>query len=133
MMNRKQLEQLKQLRREIKSINRKLEQRKGRAQAQTDVVKGSLSEFPYTEAHFTIEGYSDPLSEMLKARARQLEQEVVDVENYIASVPDAEMRTILRYYYSIGLTLEEIGIELFCDKSTVKRKLDKFFEEGEKK
>ena len=46
MMNRKQLEQLKQLRKEIKSINRKLEQRKGRAQAQTDVVKGSLSEFP---------------------------------------------------------------------------------------
>lgn len=128
-MNKSELEQINALRKELKALKRQIMKRSGKEKLQSDVVKGSLPEFPYTEVHYKVEGIADPLREKLRAKAYDVETKIAELEYYIDMIPDAEMRAIIRYRYSLGLTLEEIGIELGYDKSAIKRKIDRFMEE----
>lgn len=126
-MKRERIERLTRLRQEIKAINRQIDGRSGRYAA--DVVTGSDSHFPYTKHHMTIEGVApDRYDRLLRAKVRRLEEEVQKLEAWLDAVDDPEMRAILRYRFSIGYTYEEIGEMMNYDKSTIQRKVERFFD-----
>lgn len=121
------LEQMQKLHREVKSINKEIARRKGTEKIQADVVSGSLPEFPYTLAHFHIEGVSDPRVETLRTKRRILELELNLLEEYLDEVPDAEIRAIMRYRYAMGYTYKQIGDELGYDASVIWKKLNEWW------
>ena len=124
MITEEKLGQLIALRSEVKAIKKQIERRKGMAKYQADIVKGSMSEFPYSEVHIP-----DPLSEKLKRKEERLELEIAEIEFFIDTIDDPMMRTIIRYRYSLGMTYQEIGFEVGYEQSTVKKKIDKFLEQ----
>lgn len=125
------MEQLRDLHKEIKAIDKQINLRKKLDNYQADVVKGSMAEFPYAETHFRIEGEYDSLSEQLKLAKQDLVDEIEELEYFLSGVKDAEIRTMLRYRYAVGLTYQEIGIETGYDASVVYRKIMKFWDEVE--
>ena len=129
MITEEKLGQLIALRSEVKAIKKQIERRKGMAKYQADIVKGSMSEFPYSEVHIPVEGIADPLSEKLKRKEERLELEIAEIESFIDTIEEPMMRTIIRYRYSLGMTYQEIGFEVGYEQSMIKKKIDKFLEQ----
>ena len=81
-----------------------------------------------------IEGYDDGQAEMkkLEKRIRKLKlkriQQLNRLEDYLESVEDPLMRTILRMYYRDGLTYKQIGNELGYSGNYVKIKVQRFWQ-----
>lgn len=68
-----------------------------------DSVRGSCSEFPYTERTVSIEGLeeSGDNSRLLK-RQDKLKRQKRRIEDFIDDIPDSETRRIFRYRYIVG-------------------------------
>ena len=67
------------------------------------------------------------LGKRLRRKAETLGRLIVKAEELIDAVEDSETRTILRLYYINGQTLEAIAKELNFDRSTIGKKLDRFW------
>ena len=67
----------------------------------------------------------------LYEKQRQIQDEIAFLENWLDSVPDPEMRDILRLQYINGLTQEEIAAELGYSRSAIAMKLNRFWEQRE--
>jgi len=124
-MNKKQLESLKPIKVEIKSLTREIE----------NWPEGIVSDFYYDYPNGQkrvrpLVGLADcsHLRRDLKAKLDELQQAVAEMEEYLDTVEDEEMRAILRLKYRNGLTLEQIGNELGYDKSAISRKLKAHWE-----
>ena len=100
-----------------------------------DSVKGSSSEFPYTQHTMVVEGeveleknptYRRLKRELDEARAEWLEK-IRAVESCLRDL-DPEMQDILRRYYVNGQTLEEIGYAIGYTKGRVSQKIKSYFE-----
>ena len=100
-----------------------------------DSVKGSSSDFPYTEHTIVVEGEveleKNPMYKRLKrdldeARAKWLEK-IHEVESYLRDM-DPEMQDILRRYYVNGQTMEDIGKAIGYSTGRVSQKIKKYFE-----
>ncbi|MCI9597910.1 MAG: winged helix-turn-helix transcriptional regulator [Firmicutes bacterium] len=80
---------------------------------------------------FVIQGYStqkyDRLKETLRRKLRDIQSEIAELEEWLESVEDPELRDILRLQYVNGLTQEEIAEELRYSVITVKRRLKRFW------
>ena len=127
-MTKADLEQLRSLKVEIKTLSEEIA--KAEQSMVMDVVIGSRHEIPYDQKIIVItgldQGKSMRLREKLSAACRQLQILLEETEEWIESLPDPEMRVILRLYYRNGLTQREIGKELGYDQSVVSRKLNEF-------
>ncbi len=64
------------------------------------------------------------LKNRLQERIAELERERNAVENYLASLPDQELRSILSLRYIYGLTHQQIGKEMGYEKSTITKKIN---------
>ena len=84
-------------------------------------VPKSSSERDYDHAEW------NRLKRKLNRKIERLAKLVVKAEQYIDTLDDSEMRTILRQYYINGHTQEEIGNQLGYDDSTISKKLDAFW------
>lgn len=77
-----------------------------------------------------IRGCSDKrsreLEEKITIKQAKLENEVLLLENYLEGVEDSEMRDILRLYFVLGLTLEEVGQRKGYSRQAIGKKIDKF-------
>lgn len=56
---------------------------------------------------------------------KRLEEECLDIEEYIESIEDSETRRIFRMYYIKGMSQKEIGKVMNMDRSTVSRIISK--------
>lgn len=131
---RKRCENLRHRYKEVEVERQKLENFKFRADSyQEDVVTGSDSEFPYTEHHFKIRGYGSieypRKKSTLQNKIAKVRAEIEEVERYIGSVEDLEMRNILTMRYELGMTLDQIAEQYNYDKSTISKKIKKFWED----
>ena len=139
-LSRENMENYLKLDKEIKRINRKLDYyAKNPLAGSHGVVKGSRKAFPYNASHFVV-GAPDVKS--ADERNRKIKELVVELsdkkEKYqdfrleidfaIEKVEDIEMRQILQYKYIEKWTDEKIGKELGYDRSTISKKLERFFE-----
>lgn len=139
-LSRENMDIYLKLENEIKRINRKLDYyAKNPLRGSHGVVKGSRRGFPYVESHFVV---GAPDVKNADERHRKVQSLIVELsdkkekyENFkleidfaIEDIEDIEMRQILQYKYIEKWTDEKIGKELGYDRSTISKKLERFFE-----
>ena len=96
-----------------------------------DIVTGSDNEFPYAPHHFKIRGYGSveypKQRNKLREKIARVRAEIEEVERYIESVEDPEMRNILTMYYELGMTHEQIAERYGYERSTITKKIKDFW------
>jgi hypothetical protein len=72
---------------------------------------------------------------MLQRRMRQKEEEIREalarMEEWLDEVEGSEIRDILRLYYAVGMTLDEIADRKGYDRSSIGKKIDRFWKKQE--
>lgn len=99
-------------------------------------VKGSSSEFPYTERRFSVSMEEPVLSERKKQHIRKLEAEIAKAENelsmaeqFISELPDTSAREILTYRYVDGMSVTDIGERIGYTKGRVSQIISKYLKD----
>lgn len=128
---------------EIKRIRRRVKYyEKHPLQAEYGIVKGSMQQFPYVECNFVVSGVRPKSSEEREKQIRQLvidlkgneqlyEDMKLDIECYLESLRDIEMKMILQMKYVDGYTDKEIADRLNYDRTTISKKIDRFLDDHE--
>ena len=125
-------ELLKETEKEINRLNQKK-----KTVIQTN-VKGSMSEFPYVEQHFKIQGttftvkddnalrYEEQLLEQRKANAEQIK---IQVEEWMLTLP-SRMQRIVKYRYLEGLPWEKVALKLGrkATGESIRKEAERFLE-----
>ena len=129
---KKKCESLRHRYKEIEVEHAKLENFKfAPTDYQEDVVKGSDTEYPYTERHIKIQGIGNVeyprKKEAIAAKIARIRREIEEVEEYIASIDDVEMRNILTMYYELGMTQDQIANQYGYERSTISKKMKEFW------
>lgn len=137
-MTKGELEQLLDLRKEIRELDKKVERLQNQTVGKvTDKVHASMKEFPYTYTTKTITGYDEKVgkkqrrvltdSELLLLKRRQ---QAVDAEykisQYINSIEDSRIRRIISLRYEEGLSWEKVAQKLNCDRTYPEKLLTKY-------
>lgn len=131
-MDKRELMQIRNIIREIKCLQRQLDQAEHEVKKHetTAAVKGSLRYFPYTEHTFKVTGadevdYAKQVKRLrmkLKHRIDELMATVEEAQEYIAGIPDSDIRLILQCRFINGMTWEQIEAETGIPVTTAKRK-----------
>lgn len=83
-----------------------------------------------------VQGHStkkaDDLAFKIRKKTEKLNEKINKMEVYLDTVDDAEMRDILRLYYAVGLTHEEIGEAKGYSREAITKKLDRYWKENTK-
>jgi DNA-directed RNA polymerase specialized sigma subunit len=137
-MDKRELSQLKHLNIEIDTLREQIERAEFKVTETTtsDMVKGSSKYFPYSERHFTITGIDTrayekkvrALKRKLKRRLDELMDKLDEINEYISTIPDSEIRLILSLRYINGLSWQQIAAHMGMegDGSTERKKHDRF-------
>ena len=128
-MTRKELEKLRGLHFEIKHLEEKAD-----SPEQTFVVD-YYKDYRFSPKGIVkpLEGYDDGQAEAEKLEKRILSlkrkriRQLNEMEDFIDSVEDPTMRTILRMYYRDGMKYKQIGEALGYSKDGVKSRIDRFW------
>lgn len=126
-MKRKDFEQLRALRQELKTLEEKLaktprseyvgdtygDYRTG--QKKIKVVQGSSS-----KRH-------DKLAKIYASKASQLKEKIVETEWELEQIEDPVIRDIFRLYYQDGLSEEEVGERKNYSRSAISTKINDFW------
>lgn len=130
-MKRKDLEQLRALKKEIESLECDLLKPKPTLVSIFYKDYSTGKGVPKSDVGFD-EGEEEAsrLLRILKRKHKELEEKAADIEDWIEHVEDSEMRTIIRYYYRDGLSQKEIAEKLGYERSTVAHKLKDFWRYG---
>lgn len=131
-MTREQAEQIYYIKKEINIIESEIrELERGR----TYLSGVTYSDMPKAAGQADSMAESDKyldqemtLMEMLRHTKEQLLRSLIDMNRFLITIKDSEMRAILRLYCVEGCTWQEIGDELHMDKSTANRKYYAFWE-----
>ena len=131
-MTRKEMEQLKRIPDEIRSIEQQLKNprlewinvyykdyRTGKG------IPKSRSEYDYDHQEW------QRLKRRLKQKIKMLAALVIEAEQYIDTIEDSRMRTILRMYYINGDTQEAIGEQMHYTAARIGQLIKEFWEEQE--
>ncbi|NLY20065.1 MAG: hypothetical protein GXZ08_02090 [Tissierellia bacterium] len=127
-MTREELSQYRDLLKEIKGINNrinKLQERK----IEQDIVKASNIEYPYQEMNVHIEGLRsnqvkiNKLMKILENRQKKCDELRIDIEEFISDIPDSRTRRIFEMRYFEGLSWMEISKKLNSYDESFSRKI----------
>lgn len=103
-MTKDRLKQIPALQLEIKLIQEELQN----LPYTTDSVTGSDPEFPYTKHVVKIYGIDEARGEQLRKKLNQklieLQNKLMEMEDFLDEIPDSEMRVILRLRFRNGLS-----------------------------
>ncbi len=136
-VDKQELSEIVKLRKEVKRLWDKLvELQYGDGDNETivsDKVRGSMAQFPYSARSFNLIGREQMSEECIKKRDEiskkisndyyKLNCKINDAIDYINSINDSELRTILNYRYIDGLTEEQTAEVMYTSRSTVQRKI----------
>lgn len=126
-LTKQELEQLKSLKQEAKQLQEELQN----LPFVPASVKGSLPEFPYIETTFKVFGVDEKKGKRVKERLDRVLDEIQDriliMEEWLETVPDSEIRTILRLKYRDGMKDRQIGEELGYSRQAIAMKIKRFF------
>lgn len=111
-MTIKNLEQYRQMKNEVTQINQRLENLQNNQNAYVfDTVKGSSHSKPYQERVIAITGISQKhiktynrLTRILEDRISRIQQNIIEIEEFINTVERSEIRQIIQYRYIKGLS-----------------------------
>lgn len=128
-MNKQQLLKLRKLNKEAEILRQELKNVEFRSKEYvSDVAKDYSTGYPIT---IKIEGYGS--EEYIKVKQRlynrlnhkltAIHEEQEQLEKYLDSIEDPELRAILRLRYVDGMTQEQIAEEMGYSIATIKRRL----------
>lgn len=139
-LSKENMEKYSKLENEIKRINKKLDYYANNPIGGSHgVVKGSMNRFPYAECHFVV-GAPDIRSNEerhkkvqsliieLGNKKKEYEDFQLEIDYAIEEIEDIEIRQILQNKYIDHMTDSEIGKFMGYDRSTISKKIDRFFE-----
>lgn len=93
-------------------------------------VVGSSKDFPFTEVRTTVQmdepKEADEIARRLrirKERQERIREAVLEIEQFIARIPDSTDRQIFELAYLEGKTYREIADEIHLDYSRVSRRI----------
>ena len=132
-MTKEELEQLRSLKIEIKELEAELRD----IPKTTDSVRGSTVNHPYIEHTIVIEGPDKKLDrelyDKLSMKILKRKYELNRMEDWLDSINDSQMRTILKLYYKDGLTWKEVAFKIgHYDEQYPRKKCDQFLKKYEK-
>lgn len=129
-MDKERLKKLRSLIKEAEHLEVEIEDIKFQPKEQlADTAKDYKTGYPHT---IIIEGFGDSryadLKHRLYEKLGKVQAERWELENWLDSVQDPELRTILRMQYVDGLTIEAVAEELEYSVATINRRLQKFWQ-----
>lgn len=140
-LTRKILEDYVHLDKEIQMLEQKLDYYASKQIKSTHgVVQSSMMSYPYAQTHIVLSG-SDVKSDQeyqaklrqkiitLAEKKRRFDHLEIEIDDAIESIDNLEMKQIIEMKYMWGFTDEEIGSELNLERSSVTKKLKRFFNE----
>lgn len=134
-MNKKDLEQIMFLKREVKDLERRL-QNNNINSVIADSVKGSSTNFPYIECHRTIQGvdYKKQIRDkkyrkLLKSKRDKINKLLVQIEYDLNYIEDSEIRQIIRYkYFDEYNWVKIMHLMNYNTEDKARKKIERFFE-----
>lgn len=115
---REKLEQYRALKIEIRNLERRISDMQTETVSSCDIVKMSSPEFPFTEHSSKVIGHAIDKTTLQKVvgiykdRIEKAMAMLLEVETFISSVEDSEMRELLRLRYVEGLPWWKIPMPL---------------------
>lgn len=137
-MDKRELSELKKINKEIEFLKKQILSISVTPEITTDSVKGSSIDYPYIQHSIKISGidwksYDAKVNRLRRQYQRKLDElmdKAAEINEYIASVPDPEVRMILQCRYINGLTWEEVEEETGINERTARRKFRKWWDEN---
>ena len=131
-MDKRQLSRLRKLKKEAEVIKQEIRDLEFKpVEEMMDTANDYSTGYPVV---ITIEGFGSEeyvkarnrLYEQLRRKLIAIEKERDELERYIDSIEDPELRTIVRLRYIEGKTLEKIAESMEYSERTIRRKLFNF-------
>lgn len=132
-MDRIRLNQYKALKREIPMLEKKLDGLYKRKESIPEVagkVKASGREYPYIEGYVQVQMYEPKEADMVNQRIRineavleRAERELLEIETFIAGIPDSADRQIFEMVFLEGKKYDEVGEALGYTKGRISQKI----------
>lgn len=143
MITRKHLEEFALLDSEISRIEKKLQYYKDNpVPSAHGIVKGSSRSYPYTESHFLVSG-SDIKSDKeriekvgqliitLNENEKKYRERKIEIELFIESIEDVEMKQIIELKFIHGWTDLRIAKKMNYSRRAIGDKIDKLLKKFE--
>lgn len=133
-MDRKTLKQYRAIKQELKLIDQGIERLQERAQRIPTVmgkVKGSSHDWPYIETHYPV--YMDEPKEadeierrirIKRARKEKVSRLAIEIEKFIAGIPDSADRQILEMCFLQGKKQREVAKALGYTQGRIAQKIN---------
>lgn len=127
-----QLKQYRHLGREIASLEKQLQTRQPGADVVTDIVKGSMPEYPYVETSVKITGLNQRTVERLQRRYHRLRAERENIEKLIDGISDSYIRNIISLRYVQGESWDTVAANSGKNTSPdgVRKALERYFKKS---
>lgn len=138
-MTREKLKQYRALKREIESLDKAIDKLRDRALDIPEVmgkVTASGHEFPYIEEHITVcmdePKEADMISRRIwikKKRKEEAEKAALEIEQFIAGIPDSTDRQIFEMLYLEGKKQREAADAVGYTQGRISQKIGKYLKD----
>lgn len=138
-MDKKSLKQYGALKKELRLIDEKLDKLYERQENIPEVmgkVTGSSSDFPYTQVRTTVRMAepkgNDAIKKLIRIKEQRREQVndlIVEIEEFIAGIPDSETRQIFERTYLEGKKQKEVAEQLGYTKGRISQKITQYLKD----
>lgn len=135
-MTREKLNQYRALKKEIKILDDSIDKLRERALDIPTVigkVQSSQAEFPYIEQRISVQMDEPNESDVIKRRIRIKEKRkeevnklILEIEQFIAEIPDSTDRQIFEMIYLQGKKQREVADVVGMERSGVSKKISKY-------
>ena len=135
-MTKKELEQYSKLKKEIGTLERKIDKlREKEIPEVMGVVQSSEPYFPYLPCRISVKMYepkqADTIEKMLnilEKRVDRCNEEMIKIEKFIDQIADSELRQIFEWRYMEGMKLREIADGMNLDRSSIGKKITSYLQ-----
>ncbi len=143
-MTKEELEQLIDLRKEIKELEQSILKVEQMETGEVPVkVKASCQDFPYTQGRVSVKTYNPALANkrdqllyekrmLLNERKEKAIKEEQKLTRYINNINESRVRRIMQYRYIDGYSWEKIGCIMHFDRRTCERIVSRYLKRGKK-
>lgn len=137
-MDKGRLKQYGALKKELQMLDDKLDKLYERQENVPEVmgkVTGSSNDFPYTQVRTTVRMAEPKENDAIKKLIRIKEQRrervndlIVEIEEFIAGIPDSETRQIFELTYLEGKKQREVAEEVDLEQSSISKRITVFLQ-----
>ena len=143
-MTKEELEQLIDLRKEIKELEQSILKVEQMETGEVPVkVKASCQDFPYTQGRVSVKTYNPALANkrdqllyekrmLLNERKEKAIKEEQKLTRYINNINESRVRRIMQYRYIDGYSWEKIGCIMHFDRRTCERIVSRYLKKKKK-